>query len=59
MLVVVEVGVPLWGICEVSGCCQGVGKGGAYGTSEGVTGSEGGGGMLRRVGPFDIVTRIA
>lgn len=31
-----------------------MGAGVAYGTSEGVTGSDGGGGMLIRVGPFDI-----
>jgi hypothetical protein len=49
MSVLVHVCSRCWGAMRQCAC------GGTYGMSEGVTGSEGGGGRLIRVGAFDMV----
>jgi hypothetical protein len=54
--VVVEFGVPLRDLYDQLGRLSDGSFGGAYGMSEGVTGSDGGGGRLIRVGAFDIAT---
>lgn len=46
---------PAWSVCRLFSGVAGY----AYGTSDGVTGSDGGGGRLIRVGAFDILVAYA